>query len=186
MICERVKFKYLKQSESLLSTKQSKFVFEVTGSDLIFKNVVFHKIIGEVFLSNLILIDSKLPELLSYIVKFQHFGKHTSLKSIVEELISLNPLNLEKDFKKLYYTYKVKSLLDHLARGMNELEAWNDNRNLHEYYPVMKIGNELIFYGENIDRFLDKLFNSCIVITTTEIFSKKIRISLELKIGHQI
>jgi hypothetical protein len=102
--------------------------------------------------------------------------KDKSLKNVVNEVVKRNPLNLQRKFAKVYYPQKIKMFLDHLVRGMNAKETWYDNLNIYECYPVIEVNNKLLYYGDSIILFRNKLFEKSYIILNFKASSKQIKI----------
>ena len=129
------------------------------------------------------LVESSLPELLSHIIITSHLKNCYSLKELTYFLVRSNPLNLSRDFAKIYYEQKIKDFLDHLVRGMNATEVWHDNADIYNCYPVMKINDELLFYGNNIKLFREKLLENSQIYTIPKIINETDLKQVEIKLG---
>ena len=88
---------------------------------------------------------------------------------------------------KYIYEQKIKDFLDHLVRGMNATEVWHDNADIYNCYPVMKINDELLFYGNNIKLFREELFErseiSTISRVTNQTHLKQVEITFGVKLS---
>lgn len=85
-----------------------------------------------IFLNNLVLIDSNLPEILAELLLI--FYQSDKLLDLSEALIKLNNTNhLKSTISKnhSFYQYKVKRFLLEVAHGMNPLKVWTGSASGH-------------------------------------------------------
>ncbi len=68
----------------------------------------FIKTERQIFSNNLILIDSKLPEILSQIVYEFYSSDKSSVADLVEEIATKNPLDFDISNEHQFYEYKIK------------------------------------------------------------------------------
>ena len=115
---------------------------------------------NKVFKNNLVLIESHLPQILSEVILNSFKRKEYSLLALVEILAARNP-EQSSGLKSLeFYKYKIKEFLKHLALGLSTNELYFGEPNVYDHYPVLKTKNDILYYGENTNLFLDTLLNS--------------------------
>jgi len=146
---------------------------------------------NETFTLNLGMIDSRLPEILSYVVLYYYSGKAATIKDLVALLEEENPLSFHTDTHKLY-AYKIKRLLVGIALGMTPATAWEGDYWASGGYIIVKSDGELVCYHiYNVNEFEDYLFNNTKLDTPStkrygfgDVYSDKD--SLRLKLNLQI
>jgi len=121
----------------------------------------FVKTERQIFSNNLILIDSKLPEILSELV----LEFYTSSKSLIVDLTSKttekNPLNFDNTNEHKFYVYKVKRFLTDVALGMMPSIVWSGQYDATGGYLIVKEnGDVLCYHIYNKNQFEDYLFNN--------------------------
>lgn len=113
------------------------------------------------FANNLILIDSKLPEILSQIV----FDFYSSVKSHLVDLVAKtatkNPLQFDNTNEHQFYEYKIKRFLTDVALGMMPSVVWAGQYDATGGYLIVKEnGDVLCYHIYNRNEFEDYLFNN--------------------------
>ncbi|KZX14370.1 HpaII family restriction endonuclease [Methanobrevibacter filiformis] len=123
-------------------------------------NLSFHEIENPHFSSNLKLIDSNLPFIVSQILlHFYSTEKISDIKSLTEFLINKNPLNLPNKDSELFYKTNIIELIKAAAFGMMPSKKWNKEYDVNGgILTVKKDGNVLchhIFYNKKqLDEYL--------------------------------
>ena len=104
MITEPVTFNNINSSYILQPSNETKLLFDIAtnSSDLNVNKFTFNKVQNKVFNKNLMLVESRLPELLSHIIIASYLKNCYSLKELTYFLVRSNPLNLSRDFAKIY------------------------------------------------------------------------------------
>lgn len=106
----------------------------------------FFKTQKPIFNNNLILIDSFLPQILSFIV----YNFYSSSLSNTDDLVKLieddNPLNFDITNKHLYYSYKIKRFLTDIALGMMPSIVWTGEYDATGGYLIVKADGEVLCY----------------------------------------
>lgn len=121
----------------------------------------FVKTEKQVFSNNLILIDSKLPEILSQIVYEFYSSKKTSILDLVENTNSKNPLNFDVSNEHKFYEYKIKRFLTDIALGMMPSKVWTGQYDATGGYLIVKEnGDVLCYHIYNRNEFENYLFNN--------------------------
>jgi hypothetical protein len=126
--------------------KGYKFVFEETGN--------------ATFTSNLTMIDSQLPKILSYLVLYYYMGRAGTVKELTKILEAENPLGFDAIGHK-FYEHKVKNFLMDVALGMTPAKPWEGNYLASGGYIIVRHDGELVCYHiYNIDQFKEYLFKN--------------------------
>ncbi len=121
----------------------------------------FVKTEKQVFSNNLILIDSKLPEILSQIVYEFYSSKKSSILDLVENTNSKNPLNFDISNEHKFYEYKIKRFLTDIALGMMPSKVWTGQYDATGGYLIVKEnGDVLCYHIYNRNEFENYLFNN--------------------------
>jgi type II restriction enzyme len=121
----------------------------------------FVKTEKQVFSNNLILIDSKLPEILSQIVYEFYSSKKSSVLDLVENINSKNPLNFDVSNEHKFYEYKIKRFLTDIALGMMPSKVWTGQYDATGGYLIVKEnGDVLCYHIYNRNEFENYLFNN--------------------------
>jgi len=125
------------------------------------KQLEFTKTERQIFANNLILIDSRLPEILSEIV-FEFFSSENSkIVDLVSEITLKNPLNFDDTNKHKFYEYKIKRFLTDVALGMMPSIVWAGQYDATGGYLVVKEnGDVLCYHIYNKNEFEDYLFSN--------------------------
>lgn len=119
----------------------------------------FFKAERSIFSSNLVLIDSKLPEILSKIVLDFYSSKTTQLSDLTKAIADRNPINFDTKHEHKFYEYKVKSFLREVALGMMPSKVWTGKHDATGGYLIIKEnGNVLCYHVYNQNDFEDYLF----------------------------
>ena len=102
----------------------------------------FERMENPVFFSNLILIDSSLPEIIGALLIERYKTKVKNLKELIEILKEKNPLKFEG--KQEFYKVKICRLLMNSFTGLKPGEVWNGYDSVHGgYIEVQKNGDIL-------------------------------------------
>jgi len=121
----------------------------------------FVKTENQIFSNNLILIDSKLPEILSQVVYEFYSSKNSSVSDLVENTNSINPLNFDISNEHKFYEYKIKRFLTDVALGMMPSKVWTGQYDATGGYLIVKEnGDVLCYHIYNKNEFENYLFNN--------------------------
>jgi len=104
------------------------------------------KMNSEIFRTNLELIDSRLPEILSYLILYKFTSKKNSLSDLTQMLNSTNPCGFNINLNPNFYTYKIRRLLVDAALGMKAGKLWSGNFSATGGYIAVKKDGELLCY----------------------------------------
>ncbi len=114
-----------------------------------------------IFSNNLILIDSKLPELLSNIIYQFYTSKRSKITELVEKINELNPLDFDESDNHKFYEYKIKRFLTDVALGMMPSKVWSGEYDATGGYLVIKEDGDILCYHiYNKNEFEDYLYNN--------------------------
>jgi type II restriction enzyme len=121
----------------------------------------FVKTENQIFSNNLILIDSKLPKILSQVVYEFYSSKNSSVSDLVENTNSINPLNFDISNEHKFYEYKIKRFLTDVALGMMPSKVWTGQYDATGGYLIVKEnGDVLCYHIYNKNEFENYLFNN--------------------------
>lgn len=121
--------------------------------------IMFDSISNSRFNQNLIMIDSKMPEIIGYVVKAYYMGYGPSLDKITNFIEEADPLNYNSNQK--IYTYKLKQFLRAIAFGMQPSKPWNGSYEIMGGYIIVKRdGNLACFHTYDRDNFGEFLFKN--------------------------
>lgn len=121
-------------------------------------SVRFVKVSSEVFSNNLMLIDSRLHEIVAAALVCHYKDGYTTCRDVVNALEASNVLNFPVSG---FYTYKFKELLCCAALGMTPATAWDGHDEANGgYIVVTSRGNVLAYHIYNRDFFKEYLMNN--------------------------
>ena len=121
----------------------------------------FIKTERQIFSNNLILIDSKLPEILSQIVYEFYSSDKSSVADLVENINIKNPLGFDISNEHKFYEYKIKRFLTDIALGMMPSKVWTGQYDTTGGYLIVKEnGDVLCYHIYNRNEFENYLFNN--------------------------
>lgn len=113
---------------------------------------------NETFSNNLIMIDSMMEEILSYIIYRSYSSGIVDLKELTNWIEEENPLKIKR---RDYYTYKIKKVLCAVALGMMPTKEWDGRDEANGGYVVVTKGGEVLaFHLYNRDYFEDYLLKN--------------------------
>ena len=118
----------------------------------------FRKTASSVFSENLMMIDSRMEELLAEVIRYSYESNETDCKKIIEHLEVVNPLNYPR---KGMYEYKFKQFLCAKALGMEPGSSWSGEDEANGGYIVAKAdGSVLAYHLYNRDKFKQYLYEN--------------------------
>lgn len=121
----------------------------------------FVKTEKKIFSNNLILIDSKLPEILSQIIYEFYSSKKSSVFDLVESTNFKNPLKFDNSNEHKFYEYKIKKFLTDIALGMMPSKVWTGQYDATGGYLIIKENGDILCYHiYNRNEFENYLFNN--------------------------
>lgn len=121
----------------------------------------FHSIQSENLKLNLELIDSQLPNILSYILYYKYSNSISKLSDLLVSLNEKNPLNYNLDKGHPFYEVKIKNFLTESALGMTPETTWTGVYDATGGIIIVKELGELVCYHiYNRKEFQDYLLNN--------------------------
>lgn len=121
------------------SSSDTDFVYTSAGNFIRSENSTFQ--------SNLTLIDSKMPEILSYALKAYFEGKASLLSDICKYITTTNPLGFDQSSNHKFYEHKLKRFLSEVALGMMPNTTWTGQYDGTEGYIVIKEDGDVVCYN---------------------------------------
>ena len=122
---------------------------------------VFTNTEKQIFSNNLILIDSKLPEILSQIFFEFYSSNNSRVIDLVDNIDFKNPLSFDLSNQHKFYEYKIKRFLTDVALGMMPSKVWTGQYDATGGYLIVKEnGDVLCYHIYNRNEFEDYLFNN--------------------------
>ena len=121
-------------------------------------SVKFVKVNSDIFSNNLMLIDSRLHEIVAASLVCHYKDGYTTCRDVVDALERANSLDFPVSG---FYTYKFKELLCCAALGMTPATAWDGHDEANGgYIVVTSNGNVLAYHIYNRDFFKEYLMNN--------------------------
>ena len=113
---------------------------------------------NETFAKNLMMIDSRMEEILAEIVVYSYKSNQTVCMDILEHMEEINPLKYPRAGM---YIYKFKQFLCAKALGMDPAKEWNGEDSANGGYIVAKDdGDVLAYHLYNRDKFKHYLYEN--------------------------
>ncbi len=123
--------------------------------------LIFHKTESPIFGNNLTLIDSYLPEIMSFLTVQFYSTKTNSISELTTQTRTLNPMNYDLNFQHNFYEYKIKHLLTDIALGLMPAKVWNGQYDATGGYLIIKEDGDILAYHiYNKNEFENYLFNN--------------------------
>ena len=94
------------------------------GTELQFCGIQPNKNNENVFLENLILVDSSMPQILAWLLYTSFFSGERRLDKLTEMITEANPMGFPMTVNAKHYEAKVKRLLMDFALGMLPGQPW--------------------------------------------------------------
>jgi type II restriction enzyme len=121
----------------------------------------FTKTERQIFSNNLILIDSKLPEILSQLVYEFYSSKKSKIVDLIKVTRIKNPLKFDTSNEHQFYEYKIKRFLTDVALGMMPSKVWAGQYDATGGYLIVKENGDILCYHiYNRNEFENYLFNN--------------------------
>jgi type II restriction enzyme len=115
----------------------------------------------KIFSNNLTLIDSLLPEIVSDITFAFYTEKDSTMKSLVDNIQTKNPLGFDTSNEHKFYSYKIKRFLTDIALGMMPSKVWAGQYEATGGYLIVKEDGEVLCYHiYNKNEFENYLLNN--------------------------
>lgn len=84
------------------------------------EQIEFVEIISHKLYNNLLILDSDLPQMTTYLLQISYEQGVKKISKLVEGLIQRNPLSFPTDTSHPFYTYKIKKMLIAMAQGIGD------------------------------------------------------------------
>ncbi len=121
----------------------------------------FHGIENKIFNNNLVLIDSKMPQILAEMVKLFYSSNISRVSDLVHEIRKMNPANYDLTDNHKFYEYKIKHFLTDIAVGMMPGSVWDGKYDSTGGYLIVKESGDIIAYHlYNKNEFENYLFHN--------------------------
>lgn len=108
--------------------------------------IFFSKFASEIFESNLIYIDTKLPEIMATLVYHHYVNQMSKVSEITERISEDNPLGLKQEGIYKFYEEKIKNFLLQASFGMTSQKVWNGNSGRERGILVVTKQGDLVSY----------------------------------------
>lgn len=120
----------------------------------------FDSMDGDIYHSNVTMIDSKMPYILAELLKLYYLNEGSTVSELIKKLTELNPLKYNTSIGHPYYEYKIKNFLYDSALGMIPKKLWNGFYDASGGYIAVKNDGDIVAYHVyNKNTFLNYLFN---------------------------
>lgn len=128
--------------------------------------LIFAGVDSPVFDSNLVMIDSNMPEIVSALLLLYFSGDGSRLNQLANILQDNNPIEYDTSRNHKFYEYKIKRLLCDAALGMTPSKIWDGHYEANGGYLVVKEdGDVLCYHIYNRNEFEDYLLNTSYIDT---------------------
>ena len=114
------------------------------------ERIRFDKVINDTFSGNLMLVDSMMPEILSYMLAKSYCGGMNKISDLVNWIEDKDPIRYSR---RGIYTYKIKKLLTAIALGMKPSKLWDGLDEANGGYITVKTDGEVVafhLYNRNV------------------------------------
>lgn len=123
--------------------------------------IEYHKTCNSVFSSNLMMIDTKMEEIMSYILLDSYVNNKKDCKDLLSRIEQANPIGYPRAG---FYEMKFKQFLCAKALGMDPSKPWYGEDDTKGGYIVAKSdGNVVAFHLYNRDMFKEYLFDNTVL-----------------------
>ncbi|MFV5371722.1 HpaII family restriction endonuclease [Acinetobacter pittii] len=110
-------------------------------------SIEFSHMENKIFENNLILLDSLLPQIIASALYKYYTSSLTSVKQIIEEITTHNPMQYSLHHHHPFYEYKIKKLLCETAIGMMPATVWTGNQiDATGGYLIIKKDGDIVCY----------------------------------------
>ena len=100
--------------------------------------------VDERFRTNLLLIDSRMPELLASLLRLHYESGLSNLSELTDRLALIDPLRLGSELSKTFYRHKIKMFLSDCALGMTPTTPWDGTHSSNGGYLIVSEDGELL------------------------------------------
>lgn len=125
-------------------------------------NLDFVEMDNSIFKSNLLMIDSSFPFIISELLKYYYKREcSSSMGDMIAHIEQLNPCGFNTESSHPFYRYKMKNFLVDVALGMTPNEVWEGIYDATGGYIVVKRDGEIVCYHVyNRNEFQDYLLKN--------------------------
>lgn len=128
--------------------------------------ISFESVADNYFESNLQMIDSEFPVILSEILRLYYAGYSVKIKDLTKYIAKTNPCGFKNNETFPFYEHKVKAFITACALGMTSKKPWNGSFDVSGGYIIVKEnGDVLCYHIYNWNAFQEYLFNSTFIDT---------------------
>lgn len=99
-----------------------------------------------IFENNLRMLDSFLPEIISYLLADCYANRNMNINQATKRIRIVNPMNYNQQSGHDYYGYKVKTLMVATALGMLPATPWNGKYEATGGYIVVKSDGDVVCF----------------------------------------
>lgn len=109
-------------------------------------NVIFEDVINRNFLSNLLLMDGYLPQIIAEYLKESFLSNEKKLDVLTPIVAANNNLEIEHENLILFYSYKWKEFLTNVALGVLPGSIWDGEYEATGGYIIVKEDGDIVCY----------------------------------------
>lgn len=121
-------------------------------------NIKFYRALNKVFGANLMMIDSRMEELIGEMLLDSYKNNYTDCAELIERMENNNPLGYPREG---FYSYKFKKFLCAKALGLDPSKEWNGMDDANGGYIVVREDGEVVAYHlYNRDMFEQYLYDN--------------------------
>lgn len=116
---------------------------------------------NDVFASNLMLVDTFMPQILSSMTENYFRGKAVKVSDLTDLCTVENICCVTASAAKTFYTFKIKELLTDIALGMTPASPWNGRYDATGGYIIVKDSGDILCYHiYNRNEFREYLYKN--------------------------
>ncbi len=124
-------------------------------------SVKFAKTDNEIFNSNLMLVDTQMPQIIGYMLENFYRGNANKVTELTNICIAKNICSVDDNNKNVFYPYKIKEFMTDIALGMMPASHWNGNYEATGGYIIVKDdGDVLCYHIYNRNEFREYLYGN--------------------------
>lgn len=105
--------------------------------------LIYDKMASDSFYSNLIMIESRLPDILGEMLLISYTRNILSIADLVSIMENEDPLVIKRDY---FYTQKIRNFLKDVALGMTPKKKWNGEEDANGGYVAVKSDGTVVCY----------------------------------------
>lgn len=151
---------FLSNSETIYN-KNRKVDFSFVIDDDIIEKAKVISFEESLFKSNLQMVDSKMPEILSNLLLISKTNNENKIEQLLNLLIEINPIEIEANYKQVFYQKKIIDFLTECALGLDDKRVWKGSIEATKGLIILKskqsAQNIFIYNKKSFQDFLLKL-----------------------------